>query len=94
MKIYRFKTLKDMESRVGMPKAYHVSCSQFNLLITTKKRVKSDQNYQCNAFYTVKVTAMSIGTNTEIKASKLQKNGFATVTRKHQIIKSFMSFWT
>lgn len=50
MKIYCFKTLKDMESRVGMPKAYHISCSQFNLLITTKKRVKSDQNYHGNAF--------------------------------------------
>lgn len=94
MKIYYFKNVKGTESIVGKYRAYHVSCSQLNLLITNQKRVKSDQNYHGNASYKVEVTAMSIGTNTEMKASKLQKNGFAAITKTHQIIKSFMSFWT
>lgn len=94
MKIYYFKTLKGTESIAGKHRAYHISCSQLNLLITNQKSVKSDQNYHGNASYTVKVTAMSIGTNTEMKASKLEKNVFAAITRKHQIIKSLMSFLT
>lgn len=93
MKIYYFQTSKVTESIAGKHRAYHVSCSQLNLLITNQKRVKSDQNYHGSASYKVKVT-MSIETNTEMQASKLQKNRFAAVTRKHQIIKSFMSFWT
>lgn len=59
MKIYYFKTLKRTESIVGKHRAYHLPCSQLNLLITNQKRVKSDQNYHGNASYKVKVEAMS-----------------------------------